>query len=214
MVEIEYDTTFDNPNDERPYMIYPKIFGDNRGSFSEVLAGEDAIWIKQINRSISIGGTIRGCHAQRGKSCQGKLVEAINAKIYDIIIDARPDSKTFGTSKIYILDSNIQNKLWIPRGFLHSFVVSKQFSNAIFQYFCDNLYDNKSELCINPLTILPNIINLYKSNNILKNIQDLYNVFDDKNINISSKDINGLNYSEWMNFTLNEYKNNKLCWYK
>ena len=214
MVEKIYDTSYDNANGERPYMIFPKVYNDNRGSFSEVLTGDDASWIKQINRSISIGGTIRGCHAQKGKSCQGKLVEAINAKIYDIIIDARPDSKTFGTSKIYILDSAIQNKLWIPKGFLHSFIVPKQFSNAIFQYFCDNLYDNKSELCINPLTILPNIINLYKSNNILENIQDLYNIFDDKNISISSKDINGLNYSEWMNFTLNTYKNNKLCWYK
>jgi len=61
-------------------------------------------WVKQINRSVSKGGTVRGCHAQRGKFCQGKLVEALNAKIYDIITDARPDSKTFGVSNVYILD--------------------------------------------------------------------------------------------------------------
>lgn len=52
-IEKEYDISFDNPNNERPYMIFPKVYSDNRGSFSEILAGEDVTWIKQINRSIS-----------------------------------------------------------------------------------------------------------------------------------------------------------------
>ena len=49
----EYDTTFDNPHGERPWMMYPKVFGDNRGFFTEVLAGNDILGIKQINRSSS-----------------------------------------------------------------------------------------------------------------------------------------------------------------
>lgn len=53
MVDKEYDTSFDNPHSERPYMIYPKIFGDNRGYFTEVLAGDDMNGLKQINRSSS-----------------------------------------------------------------------------------------------------------------------------------------------------------------
>ena len=55
MAEIakEYDITFDNPHGERPWMVYPKIFGDNRGFFTEVLAGDDMKCIKQINRSSS-----------------------------------------------------------------------------------------------------------------------------------------------------------------
>ena len=116
-----------------------------------------------MNRSSSSKYTVRGCHAQYGKFCQGKLVEALTEKIYDIITDSRPDSKTYGLSKIYILDPLKQNKLWVPRGFLHAFVVPNAKSNAIFQYFCDNVYNKPSEIGINPLTILPKIVSIHKS---------------------------------------------------
>ena len=62
-------------------------------------------------------------HAQSGKSCQGKLVQAVYGKIFDVITDARPDSDTFGVSDVFELDSERQNQLWVPRGFLHGFVV-------------------------------------------------------------------------------------------
>ena len=100
----EYDTTFDNPHGERPWIMYPKVFGDKRGFFTEVLAGEDMRDIRQINRSSSCQFAVRGLHAQGGAHCQSKIVEALTISIYDIIVDARPDSKTFGQFGVYLLD--------------------------------------------------------------------------------------------------------------
>lgn len=115
-MQIIYDDgIFDNfeaDQKSRVFEIVPDVFGDSRGSFSEVLKCREDVpewmktmtWIKQINRSVSSKNTIRGCHAQSGLFCQAKLVEALTTQIYDIIIDARPDSNTFGVSKAYLLD--------------------------------------------------------------------------------------------------------------
>jgi len=82
------------------------VFNDDRGWFAEMLRSENNIIdIKQINRSCSKPGVIRGCHAQKGPYCQAKLVEAINTDLVDVITDARPTSKTFGKSKMYLLSS-------------------------------------------------------------------------------------------------------------
>ena len=68
-IRKEYDSAFDNPNGERPYMAWPKIHGDSRGSFMEVLAGNELDGIKQVNRSTSCALTVRGMHAQAGQWC-------------------------------------------------------------------------------------------------------------------------------------------------
>lgn len=136
--------------------VVPDVHIDTRGTFSEVLAAGalqdidscDAVWLssfewlKQINRSTSAANVLRGCHAQIGAACQGKLVEALTAKVIDVIADARPESATFGKSKAYVLDPKLQNKVWVPRGFLHAFFVPDcgQECDAVFQYFCDNVY--------------------------------------------------------------------------
>ena len=152
--------------------IFPKVFRDPRGSFSEVLTFSEKDdrtetgwitgkeWIEQINRSKSVSGVFRGFHAQRGPHCQGKLVEAVNRKIFDVILDMRPDSSTFGEAKSYLLDPNEQNMVFVPRGFLHGFVVPFEYSTekAIFQYYCDNLYDKESEVCANPKSVLDAIL--------------------------------------------------------
>lgn len=104
-------------------------------------------------------------HAQAGAHCQSKLVEALSLPIYDIITDARPDSKTFGTTAIYCLDPVKQNKLYVPHGFLHGFAVPKnEKSNnyAMFMYYCDKTYYHDSEIHVNPMSLLPNIIKKFE----------------------------------------------------
>lgn len=104
MIDKQFDTLFDTASSGQPWMVCPKVFSDNRGTFSEVLVGSSLESIKQINRSTSCQWTVRGFHAQRAPMCQAKLVEALTIPIYDIIVDARPDSKTFGTIAAYLLD--------------------------------------------------------------------------------------------------------------
>ena len=227
---ITYCSAFDQTK-TRVYEIFPKIFNDNRGSFTEVLkfappdqkllkqGGVEGI--KQINRSKSIAGTVRGMHAQKGKFCQAKLVEALTDPIFDIITDARPDSSSFGVSQIFRLDPIEQNKLYVPRGFLHGFVVPKCKSQAIFQYFCDNIYDHSSEFGINPQTILPRLVlnlkELLEQHDDFKTMNqfyDLFELFDDPKLVFSEKDLNGFDYEKWMSETAAEYQSTGKCWYK
>lgn len=218
---IYYDKGFDSPcKNGLVFQIFPDVFGDDRGNFSEVLKQDDfdadqlgTSWIKQINRSVSKGGTIRGCHAQCGPYCQGKLVEALTAKIYDIITDARPDSKTFGVSNVYVLDPVQQNKLWVPRGFLHAFVVPSNVNNAVFQYFCDNVYNKASEIQINPLTVIPHLLKLLNYTTDDEKFNDLYEVFSNE-LTLSDKDKNAQNYSEWMKSIEEAYNSEKKVWYR
>lgn len=232
---IQYSAEFDDLNDiskkSIPFVIYPNVISDNRGSFSEVLKNnsgdlsgilfmKECDWIKQINRSSSSKYTIRGCHAQRAPYCQGKLVEALNEKIYDIITDARPESKSFGVTAIYILDPEKQNKLWVPPGFLHAFIVPECEGNAIFQYFCSNVYNKDSEIGINPLTLLPVIVNTYTqlANDydlaLKKEYNDIFNILNSDDMSISEKDKNGLNYKKWMEEIKNEYNTTNESWWR
>lgn len=199
--------------DDKSYVfeLIPDVFSDNRGSFSEVLKDygdwnenseyplwfSNLNWIRQINRSKSKSGTIRGCHTQRGIFCQSKLVESINRVIYDIITDCRPQSKSFGISGIFKLDPIIQNKLFVPRGFLHSFVVpfDGNDNDAIFNYYCDNVYNKESEICINPKTLIPELIRSLSD----KTYKDLRDTVLSDNVIFSDKDCNGINYNEFIN---------------
>ncbi len=129
-------------------LIKPRIFPDSRGyffeSFSKTKFPDDSIydWV-QDNESKSTRGVLRGLHYQTGKHAQAKLVRAVVGAIYDVVVDIRPDSDTFG--KWYGTELNDQNKLQllIPRGFAHGFLVLSE--EAIFSYKCDNYYDKESE---------------------------------------------------------------------
>lgn len=173
-------------------------------------------WIRQINRSSSSGGVIRGCHAQRGMFCQGKLVEAVNERIYDIITDARPNSGTFGSSSVFLLDPEKHNRLWVPRGFLHAFVVPFSVEKqAIFEYYCDNVYDRSSEIGVNPTTILPKVVESFKTlmSSSREDYEDLFAVFDKKDSCVySEKDMNGLDYEKFMSDVRMEYENTGSLW--
>lgn len=220
MVERQYDMMFDTASSGRPWMIFPKVFSDNRGSFSEVLVGSCLDGIKQVNRSTSCQWAIRGCHAQRAPHCQAKLVEALNLPIYDIITDARPDSKTFGLTEVYYLNPQQQNKLYVPCGFLHAFAVppssDRPHDNAMFMYYCNETYCKSSEVGINPMSLVPQVAkamsNAVKDDSILYAFVKMLET--PEKIVLSQKDTNGLDYAKFMEDTLSQYNNSKFVWYK
>lgn len=203
------------------------MYGDKRGSFAEILKYSsstdlwlsDLSWIKQINRSKSKGNVFRGCHAQKAPFCQGKLVQAVTGKIFDIITDARPDSATFGSTQAFLLDSEKQNMLWVPRGFLHAFAVVDCEDEVIFEYFCDNVYDKASEIEISPLSFLPQIysdtlenIESFKQDETTKILSKFFK--NTENLNLSDKDLAGKNYTAWMNEQKEMYYRTNTLWYK
>ncbi|MEE9373269.1 MAG: dTDP-4-dehydrorhamnose 3,5-epimerase [Saprospiraceae bacterium] len=129
-------------------LIKPHIISDERGyffeSYSKVKFPSDGQnnWV-QDNESKSKKGVLRGLHYQIGKQAQAKLVRAVVGAIYDVAVDIRSDSDTYG--KWYGAELNDVNKLQmlIPRGFAHGFLVLSD--QAIFSYKCDNYYNKESE---------------------------------------------------------------------
>ena len=132
------------------YIIEPTLFEDNRGYFYEKfnekkfeeLTGMNGHFV-QDNISKSSYGVLRGLHLQKGKKAQAKLVSCLEGKVWDIAVDLREDSPTFG--KWFGVELTDENKLqfYIPRGFAHGFVVLSE--NAVFSYKCDNFYCKEAE---------------------------------------------------------------------
>lgn len=128
--------------------IQPKIFGDSRGYFLETYSEKDFFeaGIKdkfvQDNQSKSVNGVLRGLHFQTFKP-QGKLVRAVQGKVYDVAVDLRSGSPTFGKFYGVILDSEKQNQFYIPKGFAHGFYVLSD--EAVFAYKCTDFYDPTGE---------------------------------------------------------------------
>src|SRR5690606_22084120 len=131
-------------------IIEPTVFGDNRGhffeSFNEKLFNEltgTRTHFVQYNQSFSSRGVLRGLHAQVGEFAQAKLVRVLQGKVLDVAVDARKDSKTFGKYVAVELSAENNRQLFIPRGFLHGFVVLSE--AATFFYKCDNFYNKHAE---------------------------------------------------------------------
>jgi dTDP-4-dehydrorhamnose 3,5-epimerase len=130
-------------------IIEPKVYGDVRGYFFESYnakgmadAGIQVVF-RQDNQSFSKYGVIRGLHFQRNPYSQTKLIRVIEGTIYDVVLDLRKGSPTFG--KWFGVELSTENKrqLYIPQGFAHGFsVLSEQ---AAILYKCDNLYHPQSE---------------------------------------------------------------------
>jgi len=125
------------------FEIQPNVFSDNRGyffeSYSELdfkAAGIYAPFV-QDNQSMSVKGTLRGLHFQK-KHPQGKLVRAIEGEIFDVAVDIKKDSPTFGKWYGIILSSKKLNQFYIPPGFAHGFLALTD--NAIFSYKCTDFY--------------------------------------------------------------------------
>ncbi|MDB9723966.1 dTDP-4-dehydrorhamnose 3,5-epimerase [Polaribacter sp.] len=133
------------------FVIEPKIFDDNRGSFFESFnktVFEKLIGLKidfvQDNQSISQRGILRGLHLQRGAFAQAKLVRVIQGKVLDVVVDVRKNSKTFGQTFSCVLSGENNKQLFVPRGFLHGFITLED--NTVFSYKCDNYYNKGAEV--------------------------------------------------------------------
>ncbi|MDR1786133.1 MAG: dTDP-4-dehydrorhamnose 3,5-epimerase [Spirochaetaceae bacterium] len=128
--------------------ITPKVFGDNRGYFFEsyserdfAAAGLGAPFV-QDNQSFSRKGVLRGLHFQK-KYPQGKLVRVISGEVFDVAVDIRPSSPTYGAWNALILSEKKQNQFWIPPGFAHGYLVLSD--TALFVYKCTELYHPEDE---------------------------------------------------------------------
>lgn len=130
------------------YEIQPKVFGDSRGYFLETYSERDffaaglTMRFVQDNLSKSTKGVLRGLHFQT-RHPQGKLVRTIEGKVFDVAVDLRKESATFGKYYGVILDSEKHNMFYIPEGFAHGFYVLSE--EAIFTYKCTDFYDPKAE---------------------------------------------------------------------
>jgi dTDP-4-dehydrorhamnose 3,5-epimerase len=133
-------------------VIKPRVFEDARGYFFESYnrrlfeqAGMKLDFV-QDNQSLSQKGVLRGLHFQNPPFAQGKLVRVITGAVFDVAVDIRKDSPTYG--QWFGMELNEQNKwmMYIPEGFAHGFATLED--NTVFSYKCTNFYDKASEDCI------------------------------------------------------------------
>ena len=130
-------------------LIQPNVFEDARGyfyeSFNEKQLESVGIHEKfvQDNQSLSNKGVLRGLHFQNPPMAQGKLVRVVKGAVYDVALDIRKNSPTYG--KHYGVELNEKNKLmlWVPAGFAHGFCTLED--ETIFSYKCTNYYDPAQE---------------------------------------------------------------------
>ena len=135
-------------------IIKRKIYPDARGSFSELFNSENYLQfflngIAQTNLSESNVGVIRGLHWQTEPFSQGKLISCLAGSVFDVVVDLRKSSSTFGKHINFQLSSNMGEAVWIPPGFAHGFQSLEP--NTKFLYFTSTHYSLKSSKCINPL---------------------------------------------------------------
>lgn len=133
-------------------LFEPKIFGDARGFFFESFNQKDFneatgldINFVQDNHSRSTKGVLRGLHYQT-QQAQGKLVRVARGAVFDVAVDIRKDSPTFGKWEGVVLSEENQNQLWVPPGFAHGFLVLSE--SADFLYKTTDYYAPSYERCI------------------------------------------------------------------
>ena len=130
-------------------IIEPKVFGDERGFFLETFQAERyaelagiTLPFVQDNHSRSSNAVLRGLHYQKTKP-QGKLVRVVSGEVYDVAVDIREGSATFGQWESVILSEENKIQFWVPPGFAHGFVVLSE--TADFEYKCTDYYDTSDE---------------------------------------------------------------------
>ncbi|MDC0076219.1 dTDP-4-dehydrorhamnose 3,5-epimerase [Gammaproteobacteria bacterium] len=163
-------------------IIEPKVFGDERGFFLETfhtsryadLAGISLPFV-QDNYSRSLKGVLRGLHFQKNKP-QGKLISVARGEVYDVAVDIRKGSSTFGQWVGVTLSEENKKQLWVPPGFAHGFVVLSEIAD--FEYKCTDYYDPSDE------------------GSILWNDPDLAIVWPVDNPILSDKDINSNKFAD------------------
>ncbi|NTW27523.1 MAG: dTDP-4-dehydrorhamnose 3,5-epimerase [Candidatus Moranbacteria bacterium] len=141
---------FEKTTLEGAYLITLRVFDDERGFFTETYSqkefkenGIDANFV-QDNHSMSVTkGVLRGLHYQLPPHAQAKLVRVTKGAAYDVIVDLRKESPTFGKWEGFELTDNNHRMLFVPRGFAHGFCTLEDYTE--FQYKCDNNYAPESE---------------------------------------------------------------------
>ena len=134
-------------------LLEPEVFEDDRGFFFESFnlskfrkATSLDISFVQDNHSKSIKGVLRGLHYQLSPHAQGKLVRVIQGEVFDVAVDLRKSSPTFGKYVSDILSADNKKQLWIPEGFAHGFLTLSDTSE--FLYKATNIYSTHYERCI------------------------------------------------------------------
>ncbi|WP_278182913.1 dTDP-4-dehydrorhamnose 3,5-epimerase [Vibrio misgurnus] len=167
-------------------IIEPNVFGDERGffmetwnqkRFEELVTGKPTTFV-QDNHSKSKKGILRGLHYQT-ENTQGKLVRVVYGEVFDVAVDIRKNSPTFGQWIGEYLSAENKRQLWIPEGFAHGFYVTSD--EAEFVYKCTDFYNPQAELSIKwddldigikwPITIAPQLSE--KDKNAIKLIESL-----------------------------------------
>ena len=134
-------------------LLEPKVFGDERGFFYEsfnqqafrVATGVDVDFV-QDNHSRSVKGVLRGLHYQLPPKAQGKLVRVVFGEVFDVAVDIRKGSPTFGKWVGEVLSAENKRQMWIPSGFAHGFVTLSE--SAEFLYKTTDYYSPQHERCI------------------------------------------------------------------
>jgi len=166
----------------------PDVYTDSRGSFVETWnhynflnVGFNKSFV-QDNQSVSKKNVFRGIHLQTGEFAQGKLVRVSHGEAIDFAVDLRPSSSTFGKYVSVRLTADKANSFWVPPGFGHGFLATKD--NTIFSYKCTKPYNKDSEVCIrfNDHDLNIDLLNTLKNNLI-----------------VSDKDLNGISLKEFKN---------------
>ena len=136
------------------FVLEPKVFSDARGCFYESWNGKEfnkligkKINFQQDNHSISIKGVLRGIHYQLNPMPQGKLVRCTHGEIFDVAIDIRKESKTFGEWSSVILSEKNNKQFWIPEGFAHGFLTLSKRAEVL--YKATNFWNKDLERTIN-----------------------------------------------------------------
>ncbi|AHC81377.1 dTDP-4-dehydrorhamnose 3,5-epimerase [Pseudomonas monteilii SB3101] len=135
------------------FLFTPKVFGDDRGFFYESfnarvfneVTGLQPDFV-QDNHSRSVKGVLRGLHYQLSPHAQGKLVRVVQGEVFDVAVDIRRSSPTFGKWVGAVLSAENKQQLWIPAGFAHGFITLSE--TAEFVYKTTDFYSAKSERCI------------------------------------------------------------------
>jgi len=163
-------------------LVKPDVFGDERGFFQETWnlrryteAGLDRHFV-QDNLSLSRKGILRGLHFQN-PGPQGKLVYVLQGEVFDVAVDVRADSPTFGQWYGAILSAENHHQLFVPEGFAHGFCVTSE--TALFAYKCTDFYNPKAEF------------------SLLWNDPEIGIDWPIKNPELSEKDKNGQSLSEF-----------------
>ncbi len=131
------------------FIIEPRIFGDERGYFFESFNARDFaekvvnVDFVQDNESKSRYGVVRGLHFQKPPYAQSKLVRVVSGTVFDVAVDIRKGSPTFGLHVAVELSAENHRQFFMPKGMAHGFAVLSQ--EAVFQYKCDNFYAPQSE---------------------------------------------------------------------